>query len=57
MNPTKVTVSVIRNGTVMESEVVRHPDLEAVENAIRALISEAARKTVGPIWPFRVEVR
>lgn len=52
-----VTVSVVRNGTVIEAETIPHPDLEAVERAVRALIGEAARKCTGPIWPFQVEVK
>jgi len=56
LEPKQLTVSVIRNGEVIETEAVHHADLELVEEVIRGLISEAARKAVGPIWPFSVEV-
>ncbi len=53
----ELTVSLIKDGRVIERESVDGGQLETVEDVIRELVSEARRKSCGPIWPFDITVR
>lgn len=53
----ELTVSLIKDGLVIEREGVDSEQLEIVEDVIRELVAEARRKSCGPIWPFDITVR